>query len=206
MVVTPNRDRRAEYREGTRQEILEAAWHVARQDGLNAVTLRAVAAIVGMQATSLYTHFGSKHAIYDAMFGQAWADFEQQSAAALGKSRPRSGRAALKAVARVFFDFSTSDLARYQLMNQRSIPDFQPTATSYEPAVRVLEQLRIMLIDIGVTDPDGLDLFTALTGGLVDQQLANDPGGSRWRRLLDRSIDMYADEMGLPGPRRGKKQ
>ena len=89
-------------------------------------------------------------------------------------------------------------------MNQRSIPDFQPSPASYVPAIRVLDRLRAMLADIGVNDPDALDLFTALTGGLVDQQLANDPGGKRWRRLLDRSIDMYADEMGLPGPRKGK--
>ena len=30
-----------------------------------------------MRAPSLYTHFESKHAIYDAMFGQAWSDYEQ---------------------------------------------------------------------------------------------------------------------------------
>src|ERR1700730_3845282 len=112
MVVTPNRDRRAEYREGTRQEILDAAWEVARNEGLAAVTLRAVATIVGMQAPSLYTHFPSKNAIYDAMFGQAWADYEQEADASLSKGRPRGARAALKATARTFFDFSTPDLAR----------------------------------------------------------------------------------------------
>jgi AcrR family transcriptional regulator len=205
MVVIPNRDRRAEYREATRREILTAAWEVARQEGLGAVTLRAVAVRVGMQAPSLYTHFPSKNAIYDAMFGQAWADFEQTAAASLVNGR-RSPRAALKAMARTFFDFSTSDLARYQLMNQRSIPDFQPSAGSYEPAVRVLDSLRRLLREVGITDKDGLDLFTAVVGGLVDQQLANDPGGTRWRRLLDRAMDMYADEMGLGGPRTGKDQ
>jgi AcrR family transcriptional regulator len=206
MIGSPNRDRRAEQREATRLEILEAAWEVARTDGLAAVTLREVAAIVGMQAPSLYTHFPSKNAIYDAMYGQAWMDYEGEATARLGKARPRTARAALKAVARTFFDFSTTDLARHQLMNQRSIPDFQPSAASYAPAVRVLDRLRVMLVEIGVTDPDGLDLFTALIGGLVDQQLANDPGGTRWRRLLDRAMDMYADEMGLPGAQKGKKE
>src|ERR1700722_11351367 len=119
MVAIPNRDRRAEYREGTRQEILEAGWEIARQQGLAAITLRAVATIVGMQAPSLYTHFPSKNAIYDAMFGQAWADYEHETDASLSKRRPRGARAALKTAARTFFDFSASDLARYQLMNQR---------------------------------------------------------------------------------------
>ena len=39
---------------------------------------------------------------------------------------------------------------------------------------------------------------TAIIGGLVDQQLANDPGGDRWGRLVDRVVDMLADNLGLP--------
>jgi mRNA degradation ribonuclease J1/J2 len=26
--------------------------------------------------------------------------------------------------------------------------------------------------------------------GLTDQQISNDPGGTRWRRLVDRAVDM----------------
>jgi len=79
---TPIRDRQAERREATRLEILDAAWAIAREHGLSQVTLRDVAAGVGMRAPSLYTHFESKHAIYDAMFAQAWTECEQAMAAA----------------------------------------------------------------------------------------------------------------------------
>ena len=75
MVGSPNRDRQAERREATRQEILAAAWEIAHESGLISVTLREIAARVGMQPPSLYSHFASKNAIYDAMFGQAWRDF-----------------------------------------------------------------------------------------------------------------------------------
>jgi len=37
-----------------------------------------------------------------------------------------------------------------------------------------------------------------LIGGLVSQQLANDPGGQRWRRLIPRVISMFADDLDLP--------
>ena len=47
-------------------------------------------------------------------------------------------------------------------------------------------------------DAADVDLYTAVIAGLVNQQWANDPGGSRWGRLLDRAIDMYADNLGLP--------
>jgi hypothetical protein len=48
-----------------------------------------------------------------------------------------------------------------------------------------------------VTDEEAADLLTAIIAGLIDQQLANDPGGDRWARLLDRAMDMYADQVGL---------
>src|SRR5919201_3095200 len=81
MTAVPNRDRQAERREATRREILDAAWEIARQDGLSALTLRAVAERIGMRAPSLYSHFDSKNAIYDAMFAQAWADLDRVFAA-----------------------------------------------------------------------------------------------------------------------------
>jgi len=51
-------------------------------------------------------------------------------------------------------------------------------------------------------------MFTALAGGFVNQQLANDPNGDRWRVLLPRALAMFADDLGLPAqpgtPRRKK--
>jgi AcrR family transcriptional regulator len=71
MLVIPKRDRIAERREATRAEILEAAWQLAQEKGLVEFTLRDLAERVGMRAPSLYTHFASKNAIYDAMFGHS---------------------------------------------------------------------------------------------------------------------------------------
>ena len=73
---TPNRDRVSERRAATRREILDAAWELAGEVGIANLTLRDLAGRVGMQPPSLYSHFDSKHAIYDAMYGQAWADYE----------------------------------------------------------------------------------------------------------------------------------
>jgi hypothetical protein len=40
-----------------------------------------------------------------------------------------------------------------------------------------------------------VDLYTALTSGLTAQQNANEPGGDRWTRQLDRVISMYLAEV-----------
>ncbi len=154
-----------------------------------------------MRAPSLYTHFESKHAIYDAMFGQAWSDYEQVALAELA-DLPPAPRAAVRRTARVFFDFAVANPARHQLMNQRTIPGFQPSPESYAPAVRVLEWAQQLFRDLGLTDPADFDIWVAIVGGLVNQQLANDPGGTRWSALLDRAVDVWADGVGLPpGPR-----
>lgn len=201
VIAQPTRDRLSERREANRQEVTNAAWEVAREHGLAQMTLRQVATRVGMQPPSLYSHFASKDAIYDAMFRQAWETYEAQTED-LQHRLDGDPRIALNTMAASFVDFALADLPRHQLMNVRMIPGFEPSPESYEPAVRVLDRLRTALLRLGIKDDDAVDLFTALTGGLVDQQWANDPGGDRWRRLLDRAVDMYATEMGVPRPER----
>jgi len=193
---TPIRDRAAERRATTRGEILAASWQIAHEQGLSQITLRDVAERVGMRAPSLYSHFASKNAIYDAMFADAWSACLEVTNATVARA-PRSPRAALKLYARTFFDFAVSDLARHQLMNQRTIPGFEPSAEAYAPAVASLDHLRESLAALGVRRREDIDLYVALVGGLVDAQLANDPGGNRWGRLLNRTMDMYADNLGL---------
>ena len=193
----PKRNRIAERREATRAEILEAAWALAQEQGLAAFTLRDLAERVGMRAPSLYSHFASKHAIYDAMFGQAWSDFENVALAEL-PDLPPAPRAAIRRAARVFFDFAVANPARHQLMNQRTIPGFEPSPESYAPAVRVAELGDQLFRDLGLTDPADSDIWTAMIDGMVNQQLANDPGGTRWSALLDRAVDLWADGVGLP--------
>ena len=75
MIVKPNRDRRTERHEAIRREILDAAWDAAHETSIAGLTLRDIATRVGMQQPSLYSHFASKQAIYDAMFQQAWQAF-----------------------------------------------------------------------------------------------------------------------------------
>ncbi len=121
------------------------------------------------------------------MFGQAWSDCEQVVLAELPKL-PQAPRAAIRRSARVFFDFMVANPARHQLMNQRTIPGFEPSADSYAPAVRVLELGQQLCRDLGLTDPADFDIGTAIIDGLINQQLANDPGGTRWSALLAASF------------------
>ncbi len=197
MVGSPNRDRKAERREATRREILAAAWEVAHESGLISVTLREIAARIGMQPPSLYSHFASKNAIFDAMFAQAWDDFHAVLEKAV-PGFPTDPRQRLLAGASTYFDFAVSDLERHQLMDMPMLPDFTPSEQAFQSSVNCYGLMRSLMDEIGVRRQADLDLYTALVGGLVNQQLANDPNGDRWRALLPRTVTLFADDVGLP--------
>jgi AcrR family transcriptional regulator len=195
-------DRRAARREATRAEILDAAWALVRENGLGALALRDLAARVGMRAPSLYQYFESKHAIYDAMFGQGAATFEADMAEPFNSDDPAE---MLLARARRFVEFCTADVARYQLLFQHLIPGFEPSAESYAPAVRALDDTRELLALNGFTDPRQLDMWTALLNGIADQQTSNDPGGDRWIRLIDDFVTMFSNHCRKQRPSRTRQ-
>lgn len=192
MLGEPIRDRRAERHERTRAEILDAAWGIAREEGLAAVSLREIARTVGMQPPSLYGYFDSKNAIFDGMFAQGAQQFvdaepwEEMTGDLLED---------LTRTVHYFVRFCAADTARYQLLFQRTIPGFEPSAESFAISEASLERLGEHLGRCGVTDPAAIDLFTALGTGLADQQISNDPGGDRWIRLIDDAVEMFFNHM-----------
>ena len=175
-------------RRSARDAIVDAAWGLVRSEGLAALSLRELAKRAGITTPTVYAYFDSKNAIYDAMFGRAATEFAGRMSEPYDCEDPR---AILAAGVRRFLEFCTSDTARYQLLFQRTIPGFEPTPQSFGPAVRALDGVRERLALNGVTDARQLDMWTALTTGLVDQQISNDPGGDRWARLIDEFVTMF---------------
>ena len=41
----------------------------------------------------------------------------------------------------------------------------------------------------------GIDCLIAIVGGVIERQMSNEPGGTRWIRHLDRLVDMYLDDI-----------
>jgi AcrR family transcriptional regulator len=173
-------------------EILEAAWAQARANGLAALSLRDLARAVGMQPPSLYSYFESKHAIYDAMYAQGAQQFVDGQADMPVPAEPLE---ALKALVHYFVEFCSADFARYQLLFQRTIPGFEPSPESFKISEDNLAEIGAYLSSLGVDEPEALDLFTALGSGLADQQIANDPGGDRWIRLIDDAVEMFYEHI-----------
>jgi AcrR family transcriptional regulator len=187
MVVDPIRDRRAERREATKAEIIDAAWELVRTEGLAALNLRDLAATVGMRPPSLYSYFDSKHAIYDAMFLRGNLELLHRYGALPDYDDPVEG---LRAGGRVFVEFGVEDPARAQLLFMRTIPGFEPSQATYDVAVRIVELAQARMERYGIP-VEYFDLWTALVSGLVWQQISNEPGGDRWARWVDDVVDMF---------------
>ena len=186
-----NRERR---RAATKAEIVEAAWLLAREHGLAGVSMRDVGGVVGMSAQSIYSYFAAKDDIYDAMFAEG-----NQAALAhltpfveridIAGDDPLALVEAVHAAAHGFFQFCVSDPTRYELMFQRTLRGFRPSAASYGLAGEFLDLLASRLRKLGV-EQAGIDLWTAVMSGLTSQQIANDDGTERWGALVDGAVDM----------------
>lgn len=179
-----------ERRARRRGEILTAAWEIAAEEGLGAVSLHEVARRVGMKQPSLYGYVSSKLDLYDAMFAQA---YEQLLARLDAEQAVGSARRQLLRLSRSILDFVVENPPRQQLLFQRTIPGFEPSPASYALATRLVDRVRSLLAAEGAGDDQQLDVYTALIAGLGSQQVANDPGGDRWARHLEALLTLVLD-------------
>jgi AcrR family transcriptional regulator len=178
-------------REARIATIVDAAWALAREHGIAGLSLHAVAREVGIRQPSLYEYFASKHALYDAMFAagnrELLDEFDRVKL-------PSDSRAALKKVLGMWLRFALADPARCELLFERHVPGFSPSPESYALAEQALGRAVACMHAAGVSDQDDIDCLVAMTAGLLETQMANDPGGNRWSRHLNRLVDLLVDD------------
>ena len=181
--VADRRSRRSE-------QILAAAWDIAADQGLGAVSLHEVARRVGIKQPSLYGYVSSKLDLFDVMFRQAYEQLLDRLDAAppIGTTREQ-----LLRLSRVVLDFVVENPPRQQLLFQRTIPGFEPSEASYALALRLVDRTQALLSALGKGTQAHVDVYTALIAGLGSQQIANDPDGDRWSRHLETLLDIVLD-------------
>jgi len=183
----PNRDRRTERRSATQAEILEAAWGLCAANGLASLSLRDLARQIGLKAPSLYSYFESKNAIYDAMFAQGCQQLLDERPAHI----PSDLLDGVRVIMRYFVSFCVAAPVRYQLLFQRTIPGFVPSAETFAISQNAMRLTRDWFAEHDLDRPEVVDLFTAVGSGIAAQQNSNEPGGDRWTRLVDDAALMF---------------
>jgi AcrR family transcriptional regulator len=208
---TTGLDRRTRRRQETIEEILEVAITLMETEGVAALSLSAVARRLGMQPPSLYQYFPSKMAIYDALFQRGAELVLAVQKDAVASASPDDD--VLEVGTTAFLRWCLDHPVYSQLLFWRTIPGFEPSPQAFAPAQESIEHFRQHLkeaVDAGRLHPDAateeaIALYTSLTGGLLSQQIANEPDASfaegRYIRLLPVVLEMFYQRY---APTRGK--
>jgi len=169
---------------GRKQEIIAAALAIADEQGLAAVTMRAVARRVGVTPMALYSHIPGKEGLLDSMLGQLLSEIHLP---------PRDGP---------WEDRLTAIAIEARRMAKRhpgaaALTFSRPSVTP--DAVRVVDAIYMALLDAGVPPPE-VPRVERLVSTLVLGYAASEANGRFSVGTLDpRARRAQLPETELPG-------
>lgn len=121
-----------------RRQILDAALEVMDRDGEAGFTVRRVAQAAGCSTTGVYTWFGGKGGLVDAIFVEGFEGFDEALAPAY-----RAGDTA--GVGRAYRRWALANPTHYLVMFGRAVPDVRPgdeaLARGYESFLTLVDHL-----------------------------------------------------------------
>lgn len=94
-------------------DILQAARHLLESSGIEHLTMRNLAAALGVQPSSLYRHFPSRDDVLDALGEQAARELQLELGGVLDERHPRR---ALREASRTYLAFSRQHPHLYDLL------------------------------------------------------------------------------------------
>lgn len=201
--MTQRLSRRERVRQETREKILMIAREEMQEKGVAALSLGVIARRLGMRTPSLYTYFESKHAIYDALFRRGFIEFGRYM-----EERPyQTGpvRENIRSAFTTYMRFAEENPDLFQLMFQRPVPGFVPSAESMAVSLGLLEGAREQFEQVFTSGQlqtelpvdEALDLCIALQHGLTELHLANNPelpvGEGRFGKLVEPAVQFILD-------------
>ena len=175
--------------------ILDAALAVFDRDGLEGLSMRTVAAAVGMSPMGLYRHYANREALIDAMVERALSSF---TVALRDVDGTPGTRAYLRRVFDAYLTFALENRQTYTLLFRATRPSDAPFIDQYKGGgSESFEVLRVAvekLMENGVFTPrNSVDVAISIWAqahGLVSLFLAGRFGSGEplFRRFFDRSM------------------
>lgn len=123
----------------TRSAILAAAIEILHAQGAGALTVRSVAAAAGCSTTGVYTWFGGKSGLVEAIFIDGFQRFGAALVAAGAGAGPEPP--ALVDMARAYRRWAIANPTHYMVMFGRAVPDFHPSTAALLTAHGTFRQL-----------------------------------------------------------------
>jgi AcrR family transcriptional regulator len=113
-----------------RRLVLEAAARVLAEDGPHGLSLRRIAADAGGSTQLVYTLFGGKQGLADALYAEGFQRLATAMRAALADAPAPGDPERLLAVGRAYRSFALAEPAFFAVMFGRAIPDFTATGST----------------------------------------------------------------------------
>lgn len=112
--------------EPRRRAVVEVAARVLAEDGPHGLSLRRIAADAGGSTQLVYTLFGGKPGLADALYAEGFRRLGASMATALADAPPHGDPERLMALGRGYRRFALAEPAFFSVMFGRAIPGFTP--------------------------------------------------------------------------------
>lgn len=103
-----------------RARLVAAAITVLHRDGPAGLTVRSITQEAGCSTTGVYTYFGGKHGLVEAVFVQGFDSFDAATAPGLEIGD-------LLAAGRAYRQWALTHHTQYMVMFGRAVPDYEPS-------------------------------------------------------------------------------
>jgi AcrR family transcriptional regulator len=118
--------------------LLAAADEILESEGPEALSVRRIAAAAHVAPMGVYNHFDSKNGIIEALFIQAFERLRDALASIADTEDPYE---ALREGGRRYRALALAHPMAYQLMFERTVPGYEPSAHALEVAARAFDAL-----------------------------------------------------------------
>lgn len=156
-----------------RRQLLDAALTVLRRDGAPGLTVRHIAEEAGCSTTGIYTHFGGKQGLVEAIFLEGFDSFDEALL-------PLYEQGALVDAGRAYRTWALANPTHYLVMFGRAVPDFTPSDPAMERANRSFAALvEAVGHHHGAVDPTAAayHLYATVHGYVMLELVDMGPGG-----------------------------
>lgn len=114
--------------------LVQAALAVLQDGGPAALTVRNITAEAGCSTTGVYTYFGGKHGLVEAIYVEGFDSFDQAV-------RPGLEAGDLVAAGRAYRRWALEHRTQYMVMFGRAVPDYEPSPAAMERALHSFADL-----------------------------------------------------------------
>jgi AcrR family transcriptional regulator len=111
-----------------RARLVDAALSILRREGAAALTVRNITRIAGCSTTGVYTYFGGKHGLVEAIFLDGFESFDRAVGAGFASGD-------LREAGRAYRTWALSHPTQYMVMFGRAVPDHVPSPEAHARAL-----------------------------------------------------------------------